>query len=931
MKKIFFVSLLVVVLALSLVGCVGTGTGQTKPHDEYILSVKEDISLTLTVGDEVDFTEFFTLENSEGEQLLVTEEMLDLSKVNLAIPGVFQVTLSYKGQSCTATFTVLPQGGGQGGQGGEEPPVEEGKLSEVLSRYDDYDKWNFEISFKVDCDGEEAWNYLYGFMGDDFFMSYPDEEGNTYTDYIIYDEDGYVTYYGDMGDGTYLKMDEDHEEFYLWMMYVDYFELTELGSFTFTEQANGRFDAADPHATGNSVFGEFEDNTWTSFSLFVKDGKIVRITATADAIEEGENYTYTYDINFSRYGAVSFSVNNLPLYEEDNGGSGNDTPENPPVVGGSTTIFLDKDLSSDGGLDFSSTGIPNSFDSNRGVQYLQAGGDVELSAGPLSGVSAVSVVVATNCPTGMTVRVYVGNTALTVNGEAEVTVQKQSTFTELTTLTFTTSTPVDGTLKVVLGATATSKSMYIHTIVVNASGAGGNEGGNGDVSGSVMEEQVYDPDKVDGERLQDKLMEVDFAIGLPSVGDYHCLVVPIKFSDTTITSADLAKLNLAFNGDSSSTGWESVSSYYRKASYGQLNMTFDIADVFVANGTSDYYNNYYRTFQDADGYTYYETGDTLLLLQVLAYLEDKMDLTQYDTNGDGCLDAIYLVYSADVEYEDDDSIYWAYTTYYVSSEEENQTFDGKDVYYYFFAGFDFMDEDVEGGYEVTGTIPGLEINAATYIHETGHLLGMDDYYDYYPGEGADEGLGGADMMDSTVGDHNAYTKMMMGWIDPIVVTEDATISIESLAASGEFLMILLDYNGSYFSEYLIIDLYAATGLNELHAGAKISYLYDGAAYGVRIYHVSSSAENPFDNDMVSFTDYNNSTSDIALIKLLEADGTSQFSDTDGWASDDDLWQTGDKLSDAFPTYKRNDGALLSFDIIIEYADAQGAVITIDFE
>ena len=57
--------------------------------------------------------------------------------------------------------------------------------------------------------------------------------------------------------------------------------------------------------------------------------------------------------------------------------------------------------------------------------------------------------------------------------------------------------------------------------------------------------------------------------------------------------------------------------------------------------------------------------------------------------------AVYLIYSADVEYYDSDSIYWAYVAYYLASKENNKTFDGLDVYYYLFAGFDFMDEDID--------------------------------------------------------------------------------------------------------------------------------------------------------------------------------------------------------------------------------------------
>ena len=436
----------------------------------------------------------------------------------------------------------------------------------------------------------------------------------------------------------------------------------------------------------------------------------------------------------------------------------------------------------------------------------------------------------------------------------------------------------------------------------------------------------FDNNTVSKDRLQDVLMEYDGAIGLPSTGTYSCLVVPIQFKDTKITSNDLVRLNSAFNGND--TGWESVSSYYKKSSYGKLNLSFDITDVYVSNKTSYYYERYSERVDDGNGDYHYQYGEEALMLEVLAYLEPRMDLSKYDVNKDGTIDAIYLIYSADVEYNDDDSIYWAYVSYYLTNENDNQTFDGLDVYYYLFAGFDFMDEDIDGWFKEDKD---LKVNASTYIHETGHLLGLDDYYDYYPNEGSDEGLGGADMMDSTVGDHNCYSKLMLGWIEPIVVTKDQTLTIKNFESSGDFIMLLLDYDGTYFSEYLLIDLYSATGLNEMHSNFEDSYLYGGADYGIRIYHVDSSIDEPFSDEYFSITDNNNSISKKPLIKLIEADGEKKFNSTYGEAKEVDLWKKGMKFSDIYPKYTSYDYKTLWFDIIIEDVNISEAKITIDYK
>ena len=369
-----------------------------------------------------------------------------------------------------------------------------------------------------------------------------------------------------------------------------------------------------------------------------------------------------------------------------------------------TSVFLDQYLTvANGCLQYTTGSTAHGFDDNRGVQFLQNGGAVTIvSSSNVDGVTVVSVTVATNCPTGMQVQVSVGTTPLKCEGETLVTVAQQSHYTQLTTLNFVADESVSGAITVILTPTAASKSMYISSIAVNGEvggGQGGDGGSQGGVSGNVMPQQTYDANTFDGDNLQDKLLAYDGSIGLPSTGNIDCLVVPVQFPDTqAITSADLEKLNKAFNGTAADTGWQSVSSYYALSSYNKLNLNYDIwgvnigtsGNVFTASHDSTYYNNYNQTV-DVGDYTYTQYGDEVILLEVLEWLEGQIDLTKYDTNNDGCIDAVYLIYSADVDYQSDSSIYWAYVTWYSG----NRQFDGIDAYYYLFAGFDFMDEDAD--------------------------------------------------------------------------------------------------------------------------------------------------------------------------------------------------------------------------------------------
>ncbi|MBR2958465.1 MAG: hypothetical protein IKC19_02385, partial [Bacteroidales bacterium] len=68
--------------------------------------------------------------------------------------------------------------------------------------------------------------------------------------------------------------------------------------------------------------------------------------------------------------------------------------------------------------------------------------------------------------------------------------------------------------------------------------------------------------------------------GLPSIGNSKALVIPVSFIDYKAPIMMKSDLEKAFFGSSSDTGWESLSSYYYKSSYGKLNITGTVLDVY---------------------------------------------------------------------------------------------------------------------------------------------------------------------------------------------------------------------------------------------------------------------------------------------------------------------------------------------------------------
>lgn len=859
------------------------------------------------------------------------------------------------------------QGGGEQG-GGEQVSYFDYNLSEIFAKYAEADDWNFKAQYDayVDSMNTPKYSYTFGFMGALTMSVGHVEDGHAYQDYYVYGD----AYYLDNLDGTHTKYKEGSDGYNENAGDVEdeLFYIDELGKYAFehfdlasTEGMSGKFNqyvAKDPVEAGNGIFGGFAEDPdydmyWKRIEVYLQGENIYKLVAIAQCdylnVEgELESCDYKYEVTFSDFGQVNFDLGDLTIKTDT---SGEDTPIESKTY---TAVFTDNNLTNSSGISFTASPNATGFESDRyvrGVQFSKNNGEVTITTGNLTTVTSVTLCVSSN-KANTTLSVKVGNTQLACEGSKSVTYKDNNV-----TYTFTADTAVDGALTITLTPASTSGSMYIKSVEVVCGGTTGG-GGTTPTPTEVMPAQNFNAATLDKSTLREKLIEYygkNDLLPLESKGAYHCLVVPVQFSNYAVTNTQLDNLNKAFNGSTTDTGWQSVKTYYQTSSYGNLDMTFDIQSVYTAKNDSSYYETTTKSVT-CEGERVDLAGDAIILEEVMAWITTQIDLSVYDHDNNGILDAIWIIYTAPVVYDssddassssDDESIYWAYVTSYAKDDSDNTKYDNLDLGYYLFAGFDFMNEytgnandpynDTTGQY-VNATISGLKINASTYIHETGHLLGLDDYYDYYQNQGSDNGLGGADMMDYTVGDHNAYSKMMLGWVNPTVVTTTQTVTLNPFESSGSCIMVLLDYNGSYFSEYLLIDLYTNTGLNAAHANQANSYLYydydteKGASYGVRIYHVSSKiAENPYTDEYGSFTECNNSVTEFPLIKLVQADGEKDFSaDEYGLCSADDLWKAGQKLSTVFPNYARNDNKKVNFDIEIVSVSATSATVTITF-
>lgn len=462
------------------------------------------------------------------------------------------------------------------------------------------------------------------------------------------------------------------------------------------------------------------------------------------------------------------------------------------------------------------------------------------------------------------------------------------------------------------------------------------------LTNSVIDKNTtsFMPNPSSYDRLQDKIEEDEKeGVGLPQSGSPKILVIPVEFTDALLSKEypdGLDRLEKALFGTETQTGWESVKTYYQKSSYGKLDIEGTILPVYSTGHSTSYYNRMYNQGGEPD----YE-----IIKAALTYYDKDIDYKDYDYNNDGYIDSLYLIYTAPVDYGDGD-LWWAYTYQYMTDDYEYyNTDEGQsrrvEANYYLWAGFDFMDELIEDYSSLYNPKKiKVNVNASTYIHETGHLLGLDDYYDYYEGVGPAGGLGGADMMDQTVGDHNPFSKIMLGWTTPYIVTNSTTTyHLGPFEKTGNTILITKKWNNSYFSEYLLISYYTPTGLNYIHSGVNGLF----SIPGVVIYHVIGYADdnigsryNESNNSYWSLFSYNNSDTKYKLISILEADGDGGITSTKeyasgGWAKNSDLFGVNDIFGyNTNSNFRWSDGSKINFKISFNNMNEHGVNVVVTY-
>lgn len=330
---------------------------------------------------------------------------------------------------------------------------------------------------------------------------------------------------------------------------------------------------------------------------------------------------------------------------------------------------------------------------------------------------------------------------------------------------------------------------------------------------------------------------------IPNVGEPNLLIIPVYFSNSSTFIPEDKKetvkndIQTAFFGTKEEVGFESVSSYYSTLSSGKCTLKGKVTDWISIEDSYEYY-------------ALEEENTSSLCTEIVDryFTESGEDRTKYDLDKNGFLDGVVLIYGCP-DYENlkltnsGATNLWAYTNWIANKANA----DTPTVCNFMWASYDFMYSRSVGytktGYRAgggDGTNSDLILDTHIFIHETGHMFGLSDYYDYsyqYSPAGA------FSMQDHNIGSHDPYSVMALGWCDPYIPSESCTIELNTFQSSRECIVLSNSWNelNSPFDEYMIIELWSPDGLNKFDHDHK----YQGSRatgpdeIGIRLWHVDA--------------------------------------------------------------------------------------------
>lgn len=292
-------------------------------------------------------------------------------------------------------------------------------------------------------------------------------------------------------------------------------------------------------------------------------------------------------------------------------------------------------------------------------------------------------------------------------------------------------------------------------------------------------------------------------IGTVFEGHKKGLIILVEFSDKNFKSdhdLDFYKRLANEPGFTTDDGFNgSVRDYFKDQSMGVFDVEFDVVGPIKMSKPYSYYGQNVGLGGDA------HAGE--MVAEACTAIEDMVDFADYDWDGDGEVEQVFVLYSGLGEAAGGSSnTIWPHKwTLFDSDYGKALTLDGVTIDTYACSCEMTLDNENDFKEVVDGI--------GTICHEFSHCLGYPDVYDTTQSITGvlNFGMNMWDLMDYgsynnggyTPSGYTAYEKWMAGWITPVELTSDIEINnLKPLSLGGNAYII---YNSGNKDEFIIFE------------------------------------------------------------------------------------------------------------------------------
>ncbi|MDE7188610.1 MAG: M6 family metalloprotease domain-containing protein [Muribaculaceae bacterium] len=345
----------------------------------------------------------------------------------------------------------------------------------------------------------------------------------------------------------------------------------------------------------------------------------------------------------------------------------------------------------------------------------------------------------------------------------------------------------------------------------------------------------------------------------PTTGHRKALVVLIEFSDQPFLSLedpydyyDRMLNEEGFTWDNGADG--SVRDFYLASSDGKFDPEFTVIGPIRLQYSAKYYGEDYKT-QDA------RMGEAVL--EACLAIDDEVDFSEYDADGDGMVDSIFFFYSGygQADYPQGNDFIWPHSANLEEAWGIHLELDGKIIGNYACSN--------EVRYSTIGEV--VPTGIGTFVHEFGHVLGLADHYDV--GYSLFSfGLGAWDTMAQGSYNNNMHTPPLfsaferaeLDWLEYGDLLEESAEGIVDLPwiGNGQAKGYRIDVPG-YENEWFVIENRQQIGWDRYLPG-----------HGMLIWHIDMIPERWLNNTV-------NTDALHQLVDIVEVDGIGSETTRDG--------------------------------------------------